>query len=56
MARQKSLESTAAPETADARKARLRGWFVIGAIALATITLFVLGTIDRGLRYDLIKL
>ena len=38
------------------RKARRNGWLVITAVAVATVLLFALGTIDPDTRYDWIKL
>ena len=35
-------------------KSKLRGWLLILALAVATAMFFVLGTLDEGLRYDLI--
>ncbi len=54
MAKQAAQDTSAADATR--RKARLRGWLLIIAISLATIMLFVLGTIDKGVRYEWIKL
>ena len=57
MARQAAQDAGASEATEAARrKARLRGWLIIIAVALATILLFALGTIDPATRYDWIKL
>ncbi len=57
MAKQAADSVSNAGTDADARrKARRKGWLVITAVAVATILLFVLGTIDPETRYDWIKL
>ena len=57
MAKQTAQHAGAASVTEAARrKARRQGWLIIIAVTLATLMLFVLGTIDEGTRYDWIKL
>ncbi|MEM8743066.1 MAG: hypothetical protein AAGF14_00355 [Pseudomonadota bacterium] len=57
MAKQAAETGGNAGTDADARrKARRKGWLVITAVAIGTILLFVLGTIDPDTRYDWIKL
>ena len=57
MAKQAAQDASASNMTEDARrKARFRGWLIIIAVSVATLMLFVLGTIDEGTRYDWIKL
>ena len=57
MAKQAAQDTGASNMTEEVRrKARLRGWLIIIAVSVATIMLFVLGTIDTSVRYDWIKL
>lgn len=39
-----------------AQNSKTRGWILIAVIAVALVVFVVLGTIDEGLRYDLIGL
>ncbi|MDA7948246.1 MAG: hypothetical protein MPJ78_12310 [Hyphomicrobiaceae bacterium] len=57
MAKQ-AVQSGGGPDadTTARRKARRNGWFLIIAVSVATLLLFVLGTIDQSTRYDWIKL
>lgn len=57
MAKQSAGDASTTDMTdAARRKARLRGWLLIAAVSIATLMLFLLGTIDEGTRYDWIKL
>ena len=57
MAKQAAEPSgSAGLDEAARRKARRNGWLLIIGVSVATLLLFVLGTIDPDTRYDWIKL